>query len=106
MHDRRQHERRRLWIPIEIEADDASKHAGVVHDVSDQGVLAVTDGQFEVDARVDVTFYMPPNGVLGRHVAGRVARSGVNTSDADAIWHYSIAVQFDEAIPEIEALAR
>lgn len=106
MHDRRQHERRRLWIPIKIEAQDGGKHAGVVHDVSDQGVLAVTDGQFEVGATVHVTFYMPPDGVLGRRVAGTVARSGVNTSDADAIWRHAIAIHFVEAIPEIEALAR
>jgi len=78
--ERRLHERHRIWIPVEILRADDSSADGVVHDVSEQGVLAVTAASFEIGARVTVRIQLP-DGSPERKLDGVIARTGQNGED-------------------------
>lgn len=100
--ERRRHDRHRLWVPIEIVEGDA-RIEGVVHDVSHEGVLAVTRGVFEVGARVTVCM-QTPDGSPERRLEGTIVRVGLNSEDKDSLWPREIGVRLDDAIPEWESL--
>lgn len=102
--ERRRHDRHRLWIPIEIIGDGADAADGVVHDVSEHGVLAVTNASFALGARVTVRLQMPDS--AERKLVGVIARVGDNSEDPDSLWRREIAVHFDDAIPDVDALLR
>jgi len=102
--ERRQHERYRLWIPVEIDSEDGSTWPGVIHDVSETGALAVTAATFKVGVNVTVRFHMPPDGSEERRHGGEITRVGVNAADPDSLWKKEIAIQFDDPVSEIDAL--
>ena len=104
--ERRRHERYRLWIPVEIESDDGSTWPGVIHDVSELGVLAVTSATFKVGAHVTLSFLVPPDGKDEQTLRGAIARVGVNAVDRDSLWKKGIAVELEEPIPGLDALRR
>lgn len=102
--ERRQHDRYRLWIPIEIDSADGSTWPGVIHDVSYRGALAVTAATFKVGVRVTLRFHVPPDGRDELRLGGEVARAGANPADPDSLWKREIAIQFDAPVPELDAL--
>ena len=102
--ERREHDRYRLWIPVEIDSADGSTWPGVIHDVSERGALAVTAATFKIKVRVTVRFHLPPDSNVERSLEGEIARVGVNGADPDSLWKKAIAVQFDEPIPDLDAL--
>lgn len=104
--ERRQHDRYRLWIPVDIDSEDGSTWPGVVHDVSERGALAVTSATFKVGVRVTVRFHLPPDGKRESRLVGEITRAGANAADPDSLWQKEIALQFDEPIPELDALVR
>ena len=57
----------------------------------------------EPGSRVTITFRVLPDDAAFRHVEGTVVRVDENTDDPDGLWPLRIAVEFDEAVPDLEA---
>jgi hypothetical protein len=104
--ERRQHERYRLWIPVEIDSEDGSSWPGVIHDVSETGALAVTSATFKVGVKVTVRLNVPPDGSEEKRHSGEITRVGLNGADPDSLWKKEIAIQFDEPVAELDAFVK
>jgi hypothetical protein len=106
--DRRQHRRYRLWVPARIEgesdADDGGQLA-IGHDISQKGSLMVTRAPGpEVGSTIRIFVRVPPDAPEERMVRARVLRATANQNDPNSMWPIQIAVEFDEADPEIERI--
>ena len=74
------------------------------HDMSQKGALLVTGEALVVGATVEIRMNLPPDSDDEHVLMGRVVRSGENVADPDGLWPYEAAVEFDEAVPEVESL--
>jgi hypothetical protein len=104
--ERRHHPRYRLWLPTRIEGRDHEARLAIGHDISQTGSLLVTNAELEVGAPIVMFVRIPPEGEDEQRIAARVVRCGPNAADPDGLWPFQIAVEFDEAEPALEALAR
>ena len=99
--ERRSDTRYALWLPVRVNA--LKEGVAVSHNVSRRGLLMVTASTVEIGASIAVTF-----GSLGRargaHVLGAVIRVERNEVDPLGLWPHRMAIQFDEAVPELEPL--
>jgi PilZ domain len=98
--ERREHKRRRFWLPLEVEGIDGGM--AVSHDASDNGLLLVCQSTLPVGARVRITLRIPPGGPVAVPVSATVVRISQNDDDPDGIWPYKMAVCFDEPVPHFE----
>lgn len=97
--ERRAH-RYTVWLPVRIA--EMENGMAVSHNASVRGMLLVTASQLEVGAPLTIVVQIPPEGTEETHVHGRVVRVEPNTDDPESLWPYRIAVEFDDASPEIE----
>jgi hypothetical protein len=100
--DRRRAERYDKWLPVRIDGESAG--LAVTHNTSQTGAMMVTASTYEAGAAVRVTFEFPEGGAL--EVAARVVRSGPNPDDPNGLWPYSLALEFEEPQPDLEARFR
>jgi hypothetical protein len=100
--ERRVHQRYDLWLPVRVDGIDAG--IAVTHNASQNGLLIVTATEAEAGTDVTVSFQLPGG---GEHTAvGRVVRSGPNEDDPQGLWPFSMAVEFEEPLPDVETLRR
>lgn len=102
--DRRAARRYVLWIPVQVDADDASKLVGVSRNASWSGILVMTGAKVKVGARVQLTFKVPDpltGQAAERQVAGEIIRVQPNEADPDGLWRYELAVRFDQEVPDL-----
>jgi hypothetical protein len=99
--ERREHKRRRFWLPVEL--DGLPNGFAVSHDASDSGLLLVCSSTLEVGTLVLLTFRIPPGGPVVIQVSARVVRVSANDEDPDGLWPFKMAVQFEEPVPALEA---
>ena len=99
--ERREHRRRRFWLPVEMTGVDGG--VAICHDASDVGLLLACRSQPEIGAPVEVTLRIPPGGPVVVPVGGKVVRAGPNEQDPEGLWPYSVAMQFDEPVEDLEA---
>src|SRR5687768_14373483 len=105
--DRRVHNRYRLWLPARIEQGSPDEpHLAVGHDMSQKGSLMVTNAAIAIGAHISVFLRIPPDAETERCIGATVLRCGPNEADPEGFWPYHIAVEFDEADPELEELLR
>ena len=100
--ERRSDTRYALWLPVRVDA--LKEGVAVSHNVSRRGLLMVTASTVEVGASITVTFRIPPDAPEERTVLGRVIRVERNEVDPLGLWPHRMAIQFDEAVPELEPL--
>jgi len=98
--ERREHRRRRFWLPVEVDGLDGG--FAVSHDASEHGLLLVCSSTLDVGASIRITLRLPPGGPKRSAVSARVVRVAPNDEDPQGIWPYKMAVRFDEALPELE----
>jgi hypothetical protein len=91
-----------VWLPVRVE--ELPEGMAVTHNASGGGVMLVSASVLEVGAPVTITFQIPPDGRSAKTVHGRVVRVEPNREDPDGIWRHQLAVEFDEAVPELEAI--
>jgi hypothetical protein len=91
-----------VWLPVRVE--ELAEGMAVSHNVSGQGILMVTASVLDVGSPVTITFAMPPDGAAERTAHGRVVRVEPNREDPDGLWRHRLAVEFDEPVPELEAV--
>jgi Tfp pilus assembly protein PilZ len=101
MPERRRHPRHRATFPIQIDTAQKKQRLGVARNASVNGVLIGTGSRFDAGERVSLALQFHGEAQQWR-VSGRIVRVA---SDRTSDWFSRIlAVEFDQALPEIEAL--
>jgi hypothetical protein len=103
--ERRLHDRYRLWLPARIEGGDRVQ-LGVGHDMSQKGLLLVTNVELSVGAEIVLFLRLPPDSEEERRFEARVLRCDVNEADPEGLWPYRLAVEFVRADPSLDELLR
>jgi hypothetical protein len=93
-----------IWLPVRVE--ELAEGMAVTHDASERGVMLVTASTLEVGAPVTITFELPVDGAAQRTVHGRVVRVEPNRDDPDGLWRHRLAVEFEQPVPELEAILK
>ena len=104
--ERRLHDRYRLWLPARIEGADDKLQLAVGHDMSQKGSLLVTDVELSVGAEIVLFIRVPPDSEEERRFEARVLRCDRNDVDPDGLWPYRLAVEFNQADPNLDELLR
>jgi len=99
--DRRQHDRYRFWIPIEVVVGDQRLPA-VGHDMSRRGAALVCRRPVAVETEVELSFQLPPGEGEVRRVRAVVRRAGPNAADPSGLWPMEIGVEFEDEVPGLE----
>jgi hypothetical protein len=99
--ERREHKRRRFWLPVEVEG--VAGGVAVSHDASDNGLLLVCSSTLDVGTKVRLTLRIPPGGPVAVPVEAKIVRVSRNEEDPDGLWPYKMAVCFDHPVPDLEA---
>jgi hypothetical protein len=103
--DRRRHRRFKMWVPARIEGRAASSQLAIGHDVSMKGLLLVTTADAPpVGEAIRIVVTIPPDGTEEHALAARVVRREVNEADPHGLWPVQIAVELEEAEPELERI--
>jgi hypothetical protein len=100
--ERRTHARYRTWLPAQIAGEAVEVQLAIGHDMSQKGALLVTREELAKGARITLEVQVPPNDGERYELTGTVLRSEPNHADPDGLWPHQIAVEFDEAMPELE----
>jgi hypothetical protein len=96
---RRDAERYQVWIPVKV--DQLREGIAITHDASTRGALILTASKLEPGSPVEISLKLPENDVP-RRVTGRVVRVEENTNDPHGLWPHRMAVEFDEAVTDLE----
>jgi c-di-GMP-binding flagellar brake protein YcgR len=99
---RREHERFRLWFPVQLEAGGQVRTA-MNHNIGAGGMLMVLAGGLQVGEPVKVTFRIPPDNEE-RQLDAVVLRIEDNTEDPEGAWPLRVALVFDDVAPELAPL--
>ncbi len=95
-------------MPARIAGDGDDEGGGqlaIGHDISQKGSLMVTRAPGPaVGAIIRIFVRVPPDSPEERVVRARVLRATANRADPNSLWPIQIAVEFDEADPEIERI--
>jgi hypothetical protein len=91
-----------VWLPVRVE--ELAEGMAVTHNASDRGVLLVSASTLALGAAVTIRFQIPNEAAEQRTVHGRVVRVEPNRDDPDGVWRHQLAVEFDETVPELEAM--
>ncbi len=107
--ERRRHERLTEWLPVRLESGEAG--LAVTHNVSETGALLVTAQELAVGQRVHITVPVPEQALHSTSVpqielSAEVVRVAPNEEDPQGLWPYSVAVEFSEPSPALEAVLR
>ncbi len=103
--ERRRHERYAIWFPVQVVVEGEESTA-VTFDASLSGLRVSSAVRLEVDTIVTLSFRVPPDSAETRQVQGKIIRVEPNTDDPDGFWRHRLAIQFLEAIPELESVLR
>jgi len=101
--ERRRAKRHCLWFPMTVGGDGETRGRAVSQDISESGMLVAAATKLEEEAPVSVTFRLSPQGEQ-RTVTGRIVRLRANERDPDGFWPHLAAIEFDEPVPQLEAL--
>lgn len=101
--ERRDNERRVVWVPLEVDSEASDKALAVSKNISEGGALMVTGQAPEVGSQVTLRFGA---GDDVRELVGKVVRIEPNDADPRGLWPYRLAIELDESIPDVEQFAR
>lgn len=99
--ERRANQRYQIWLPVRV--DGLREGIAVTHDASNSGLLMVTASTLEPGAAVTITL-KSPNKQETRQLTGKVVRVEANADDPNGLWPHRIAVEFEEAVPDLERM--
>lgn len=100
--NKRQSERRAVWVPVELRDGLGGRMLAVSDDVSEGGVRLVSPAKAEVGVTVELALHLPHG---ARHtVTGRVVRIEANADDPDGHFPHRIAVAFTERIEGLDGV--
>ncbi len=96
---RRTNDRFEVWLPVKVDA--LREGIAITHDASSTGALMLTASTLDEGAPIEVAIKLPGQDVPKR-VTGRVVRVEDNKEDPHGLWPHRMAIEFDEAVPELE----
>ncbi len=100
--ERRVHRRYKLWVPARIEGSAGGSQLAIGHDISEKGSLMVTRPPGpEVGSTIRIFVRVPPDAEEERMVTARVLRVSPNEADPGGLWPLRMAVEFNQADPEL-----
>ena len=82
--------------------DDAPQ--AVSRNISQTGLLMATARKLDLGASVKLVFRVSLDDETEHELIGRIVRSEQNSDDPNGLWPYWVAVEFEEAAPELEPL--
>jgi hypothetical protein len=91
-----------VWFPIAVQSS-IGEGIAISYDVSSGGLLMACPGKLEAGAAVTVKFRIDAS-APEQEVRGKVVRVEKNQNDEDGPWRWRIAVEFEQPVPEVEAL--
>jgi hypothetical protein len=103
MDEKRAFQRRCIWFPVTLKTGGTDVWA-VARDAGAGGILISSAGALDVGTEVTVAFRIAPDDPGERTVRGKVVRFEPNRNDGGGAWPHRIAVEFSEALPELEAV--
>lgn len=103
MTEKRAFDRHTLWFPVTLDSEDSHVWA-VCHDVSAGGIALSGSEKLRVGSIVTVVFRIAPDDPAERRVKGKVVRVDGLDDGPRTVWRYRMAVEFDEPVPELQAL--
>jgi len=103
MKERRRAKRYPVWFPMSIDSGGCEDGLAVSQNISSAGVLMATAVTLEEGKPAKVTFQLTPDSAE-RAIEGRIVRVCVNDRDPDGLWPRLIAVEFVDAVPELEPM--
>lgn len=102
MSERRANERHQVWFPMTVVTATGEQGTAITYDLSATGVLIACPGRLEVGERVTLRFSLRA-GEEERAFAGKIARVEESADDLGP-WRFRMAVELDEACPELDGL--
>ena len=96
---RRTNSRFEVWLPVKVDA--LREGIAITHDASSTGALMLTASTLDEGAPIEVAIKLPDEDVPKR-VTGRVVRVEPNDDDPHGLWPHRMAIEFDEAVPELD----
>ena len=100
----RRAQRYTVWLPVRVA--ELAEGMAVSHNASSRGILLVTAQTLDVGSLVTIRVGLPPDGSEERQVQGRVVRVEDNSDDPDGLWPHRLAIEFDDVVPELDAVFR
>jgi hypothetical protein len=101
--EKRAFDRYTLWFPVTLDGEDSQVWA-VCHDASAGGISLSGNEELRVGSTVTVVFRVDPDDPEERRVQGKVVRVDGFDDDPRTVWRHRMAVEFDEPVPELQAL--
>ncbi|MBV1859470.1 MAG: PilZ domain-containing protein [Nannocystaceae bacterium] len=98
--ENRRARRVKTWFPVRMREGER-RNTAVAKDVSAKGILIAARRRFELGTEVHVSLHLDPEAGAPRLVQGRVVRQEPNANDPGGLWPYKLAIEFDQADPEL-----
>jgi hypothetical protein len=103
MNERRQQKRYRCTLLVRFVREGRGEWAAVSRNVSPRGLMMAVGPKLKVGDPLTVTFRVKPD-TPEVSVSGKITRVLENAEDPRGYWPHQVAVEFEEAQPELEAL--
>lgn len=103
--ENRRSRRVKTWFPVRMR-NSGLRNTAVAKDVSARGILLAARKRLELGSEVHVSLHLDPESRAPRLAHGRVVRQEPNTNDPGGLWPYKVAIEFDQADPELLAAVR
>jgi hypothetical protein len=103
MDEKRAFRRRCIWFPVTLETGRGDVWA-VARDAAPGGILISSAGALAVGTDVTVAFRVAPDDATEKRVLGKVVRLEPHRNDGGGAWPHRIAIEFNEPLPELEAI--
>jgi hypothetical protein len=98
--NRRNALRRLVIVPVHIDSGERKKRLGVTRDVSNTGTRIMSNSQFAVGERLQVTFYVSVEKDEAQQMQGEVVR--VEALPVGLQWRYALALRFQKPMTQAD----
>lgn len=99
--DRRRAPRLNAFLAAELKTPEGKSRSGISRDLSDRGLLLLTNARLEPGDRVELRIFHPGSDEDSTTVHGRVVRQDALDEYEATIWRLKVAVALDESIADI-----
>ena len=101
--DRRTEERHFACFPAHIQRSGGSTRMALIRDLSVSGALLLTREKLAVGDAITLSLYLTDDMNQVRQAGATVVRVDPREGGRAEVWHWTVAVQLDEALTDCEA---
>ncbi|HSQ65165.1 MAG TPA: PilZ domain-containing protein [Polyangiaceae bacterium] len=99
--DRRRAPRLSAFLAAELKTPEGKSRSGISRDLSERGLLLLTNARLEPGDRVELRIFHPGSDEESTTVHGRVVRQDALDEYEATIWRLKVAVALDESIADL-----